>query len=670
MLDRFVPRLAAAITAATLIATTQSGTALAAAGPTHVSAHLTPSTVHVGAVFVVSGMATPKIKGSTVVVERLVGKSWTSLGHTKTSATGTYALNVRAPKTASRWAIRVVRTASADAKAGVSAVVHETITKAVFVVTVSAAATTAPSPVVVTGSVIPKATGVVELQLLQSSVWHNVASAHLTAHSTYAISLVRPVGSYRLRVVKAFSATVAAGNSGALTAVVAAPVVAPAPAIVATHLAGGEVGRPYSQTLTATGGTAPLVWSATSLPGGLTMSPAGVISGRPTGVTTASVVITVLDAIGRTASTTQTLVIVVASGTVVAWGAGTSGELGNGTSSADSNVPVPVSSLTLVTAVAGATYSEYALRSDGTVWSWGHDDEGQLGTGLPLADRSTPTQIPDLAGVTAIAGGFEFAAALKADGTVWTWGWGTAGELGNGAGVDSSTPVQVSNLTGVVAIALGDFDGYALKADGTVWAWGDGADGQLGDGVSTSNALVPLKITGLPSAVTAIAASADGAYAVIGGTVMTWGKNSQGELGDGSKTPSRTPEAIAGLTGVTAISAGYFDGYALHADGSLTAWGMNSAGELGNGLTTTTLLPATVPGLLGVTAVEGRASDVSVLKPDGTVMTWGENGYGGLGNGTAVGTNSLVPVVVPALSGVMALAVGPVSITGLAIIAQ
>ncbi|BEP14668.1 hypothetical protein acdb102_29790 [Acidothermaceae bacterium B102] len=635
---------------------------------TRVSAHLTPSTVHVGAVFAVTGTTKPVIKSSTVVIERLVGKTWTRLGKAKTTPKGSYALNLRAPKTAARWTVRVVRASSAKVGAGASVPLHLTVTKALYVVTASAPATTvSPAPVVVSGTVAPKATGVVVLQLLQGKAWHAIASGHLSAASSFAISTVRPLGSYRLRVVKAFSAKVAGGVSKTVTAAVAAPVVVPpAPAIAPVQLAGAEVGRPYTQALTATGGTAPLVWSATSLPGGLTMSTAGLISGRPTGVGTSTVVITVLDAIGRSATTSLPLVVAVASGTVKAWGAGTNGELGNG-SATDSNVPVAVSGLTLVTAVASATYSEYALRSDGTVWSWGHNQFGQLGTGATSGDVLTPMQIPSLAGVTAIAGGGESAAALKADGTVWAWGQGTSGELGNGAGTDSSTPVQVSGLTGVVAIALSDDDGYALKADGTVWAWGEGNDGELGDGASTSDALVPLKITSL-SAVTAIAGAADSAYALVGGTVMAWGHNSQGELGNGSTTAGRTPALIAGLTGVTAISAGYFDGYALHADGSLSAWGKNSSGELGNGLTTTTRLPVTVPGLTGLSAVQGRASDVSVLKTDGTVMAWGYNGYGGLGNGTTTDSDS--PVAVPALTGVMSLPVGPDSITALAIIAQ
>jgi alpha-tubulin suppressor-like RCC1 family protein len=643
--------------------------ALAASRPatSHIAIHVTPTTVHVGAVFTVTGATSPRIKGATVVLERRVGTTWRVLAHAKTGTTGLYSVNVRAPKQAAGWALRVTRAGSRTAKPGVSGVARVTVTKAMYAVTAAAPATNSSAqPILVSGTVKPAATGGVEVQLLKGKTWHNLLAAKLTKASTFAVATLRPAGPYRLRVVKAFSAKVAGGVSKAFTVTVTAPVtvtVAP-PSITTLTLTGGMASRPYSQALAATGGASPYSWSATGLPAGLTISSAGVIAGKPSLAGTSAVSVTVKDSGGRTASASLPLVIAVTSGTVMTWGANSSGQLGNNTT-VNSDVPV-TTGLTMVTAAASGTYANYALRTDGTVWSWGLDSNGQLGTGTPLADSHVPVQIPGLSGVTSLAAGTASVYALKADGTVWAWGAGDSGQLGDNTRNDSSVPVQVSGLTGVTAITASDANGFALKSDGAVWAWGEGSGGELGNGASLVDALVPAQIAGL-SHVTAIAGAAESAYALAAGTVMSWGDNTYGQLGNGTTTASRVPIAIAELTGVTALSASYFDGYALHSDGSLSAWGVNNHGELGNGILTSTLVPVAVPGLTAVTAVEGRGSDASALRADGSVLTWGYNGFGGLGNGSTVDAST--PVVVPGLSNVVGLAIGSVSIDGLAIVA-
>jgi alpha-tubulin suppressor-like RCC1 family protein len=155
-----------------------------------------------------------------------------------------------------------------------------------------------------------------------------------------------------------------------------------------------------------------------------------------------------------------------ADGTLWAWGYNADGELGNGSNAGESLSPVEVSDLTGVSAASGGQASSYALRSDGTVWAWGYNGDGELGTGTTTGSN-TPVQVSGLTSATAIAAGDLDGYALKSDGTVWAWGYNGDGELGNGTTVNSDTPVQVSGLTGVVAIAGGGEDGYALKSDGT-----------------------------------------------------------------------------------------------------------------------------------------------------------------------------------------------------------
>ncbi|WP_320109509.1 RHS repeat-associated core domain-containing protein [Amycolatopsis mediterranei] len=259
-------------------------------------------------------------------------------------------------------------------------------------------------------------------------------------------------------------------------------------------------------------------------------------------------------------------------GTVWAWGNGYDGELGNG-GTADSHTPVRVGSLTGVTAIAGSGGNGYALKSDGTVWSWGINSSGQIGDGTTTT-RLAPVQVKNLPGVSAIAAasGSETAYAVKSDGTVWSWGDNASGQLGNGStAANTSTAVQVKNFTGATAIAGGLSDGYALKSDGTVWSWGDGSYGQLGNGGTTQSA-VAVQVSGL-TGIAAIAAGGHSAYATrADGTARSWGSNSNGQLGNGTTTNAKTPVVVSTLTSVIAVAANYNSAYAL-AGGTIPAAG-------------------------------------------------------------------------------------------------
>jgi alpha-tubulin suppressor-like RCC1 family protein len=357
------------------------------------------------------------------------------------------------------------------------------------------------------------------------------------------------------------------------------------------------------------------------------------------------------------------------SGTVWAWGWNGYGQLGNGTYT-NSNTPVQVLDpasvsgyLTGVTALAGGASLSLALKSDGTVWAWGYGLNGELGNGT-YTTSNTPVQVSGLSGVTAIAeGGAGFnRLALKSDGTVWAWGYNGYGELGNGTYTTSNTPVQVSGLSGVTAIGVGGYHGLALKSDGTIWAWGDNGYGELGNGTyTTSN--TPVQVSGL-SGVTALAGGGWHSLALKSdGTVWAWGRNSEGQLGNGTYTNSNTPVQVLGLSGGTAIAGGYLHSLALTSDGTVWAWGYNSNGQLGNGTYTFSintpvqvLGPGGVGDLTGVTELTETVYSSLALKGDGTVWAWGDNGYGELGNGTYTGSNT--PVQVSGLAGVTAIAGG------------
>ncbi|MGO8674134.1 MAG: choice-of-anchor tandem repeat GloVer-containing protein, partial [Capsulimonadaceae bacterium] len=291
-------------------------------------------------------------------------------------------------------------------------------------------------------------------------------------------------------------------------------------------------------------------------------------------------------------------------GTVWASGYNYYGQLGNGTTTS-SSVPVQVSGLTGVVSIAGGGGSNgLALRSDGTVWSWGDNSDGQLGNGTTTSSL-VPVQVSGLAGVTSIAMGGNFCLVLRSDGTVWAWGWNNYGELGNGTTTQSDVPVQVPGLTGVTTIACGGGQSLILKSDGTLWTWGMNLYGELGIG-STVNSLVPVQVTAL-TGVIAVAGGGNSLSMALrsDGSVWTWGNNQYGKLGNGTTTDSSVPVEVTGLTGAIAITAGADNAMAIRSDGSAWAWGNNYWGELGNGTTTNSSVPVQVTGLVGTTAIAG-----------------------------------------------------------------
>jgi alpha-tubulin suppressor-like RCC1 family protein len=305
-----------------------------------------------------------------------------------------------------------------------------------------------------------------------------------------------------------------------------------------------------------------------------------------------------------------------------------------------------------VNLAAGATHT-VALKSDGTVWTWGLNTYGELGDGTNDF-HSTPVQVSGLSGVAAVTATGFHSVALKSDGTVWAWGANGDGQLGDGTTTDRLTPVPVSGLGGVTAVAAGYLHIVALKSDGTVWAWGANGDGQLGDGTTTDR-LTPVPVSGL-GGVTAVSAGSFHTVALKSdGTVWAWG--STYEITPGvPPTVHLTPVLVSGLSGVTAVAAGSDYTVALKSDGTVWAWGSNYHGQLGDGTTIDRFTPVPVSGLGSIIAVAASESHTVALKSDGTVWAWGTNSGGGLGDGTTI--DRLTPVPMIGLGSVIAVAAG------------
>jgi hypothetical protein len=190
-----------------------------------------------------------------------------------------------------------------------------------------------------------------------------------------------------------------------------------------------------------------------------------------------------------------------------------------------------------VTQVAAGENVSVALTSDGAVWVWGDHGAGNLGNGN-FGPAGAPLRVPGLSDVTAVAAGYQLTVAVKRDGTVWSFGWGTAGQFGNGTTQNNSNvPLKALGLSSVRTVAVGNSHVAALKSDGTVWSWGNNHDGALGDGAFNADVSPKPLHTEKLSGVIALAAAASHSVALKSdGTVWAWGDNFYGALGTDKQT--------------------------------------------------------------------------------------------------------------------------------------
>jgi alpha-tubulin suppressor-like RCC1 family protein len=335
-------------------------------------------------------------------------------------------------------------------------------------------------------------------------------------------------------------------------------------------------------------------------------------------------------------------------GTLLAWGSDFYAQLGDGGTNTNQATPIAVSDASGIVAVAAGDSHSLALKTDGTVLAWGDDAFGQLGDDVVSADKNTPTVVPNVSGIVAIAAGAYHSLALKSDGTVLAWGRDSKGQLGDGGtNTNKNTPVAVSGASNIVAIAGGGEFSLALKADGTLLAWGGDNAGQLGDGGTNTEKTTPVAVSGA-TGIAAISVEDEFALALkTDGTVLAWGSDQEGQLGDGgTNTAKNTPVVVSGASEIVAIATGAYHCLALKQDGTLLSWGYDAQGQLGDGGTNTNkTTPVVVSGTSNIVAIDAGGYFSLALKSDATLLSWGYDGDGQLGDG-GTNTNQATPVAV------------------------
>jgi alpha-tubulin suppressor-like RCC1 family protein len=332
------------------------------------------------------------------------------------------------------------------------------------------------------------------------------------------------------------------------------------------------------------------------------------------------------------------------------WGRNSSGQVGDGTTTDRVNPARAAIGYGQVS--AGVDFS-LGIRDDGALFAWGANGDGQLGLGtVDSAAHPSPARV-GTAAWRAVSAGRRHVVGIRADGSLWAWGAGSSGQIGDGGFTSRSAPVQIGSATDWQRVAAGSATSFAIKADGSLWAWGQNSFGELGDG-TTAARTVPVRVgTGTDWA--SVAADGTHTYATrTDGSLWVWGRG-EPYLGDGSAagTTYSVPTRIGTRTDWAAVSTSIGNALALRTDGSVWGWGDNDAGALGDGTTTPRAVPVQVlPAAAGVVAISirGNGGDHALaLTGDRRVYAWGNNASTQSGTGT-VATPLLTPSLVPGRS--------------------
>ena len=288
------------------------------------------------------------------------------------------------------------------------------------------------------------------------------------------------------------------------------------------------------------------------------------------------------------------------------------------------------------------------IKTDGTLWSWGNNQYGQLGDGTIGGEVAEPEQISTATNWKAIATGIDHSLAITNDGKLWAWGYDYNGQLGDGSSGDPSRSVLTPELittsdSNWVTIASCGYNSFGITADGKLWAWGSGL--LL---YSFANAFnVPTQV-GSDSDWAAIG-DGDISYVAIkkNGTLWGWGRNGDGEAGDSTTSDNEyTPVEIDSSHNWMSVASGYRHTLALKKDGSLWAWGQNNEGELGNGTTIDGTDGPKQTGTQKWMAIGAGYSHSLGITPDGRRWAWGQNSYGNFGNDSSLlFQNQLTPAL-------------------------
>jgi alpha-tubulin suppressor-like RCC1 family protein len=313
--------------------------------------------------------------------------------------------------------------------------------------------------------------------------------------------------------------------------------------------------------------------------------------------------------------------------------------------------PVQVGSLADWSSVSSAGPNITAIKTDGTLWSWGINEDGELGQN-DVINRSSPVQVGTLTNWSTTSS-HDHTLAVKTDGTLWSWGKGSLGRLGDptlpvGDAANRSSPIQIGALTTWSKTSAGNQHSLALKTNGTLWAWGNGVIGQIGDNTVIRRSS-PVQV-GAETNWSEIAAGSATSFGITtDGKLYAWGEASSGKLGLNDAINRSSPVQVGVLTNWSKIASKGTVVHAIKTDGTLWGWGRN---DVGGAVGDNTIINRSSPVQIGSDTdwnkVSAGARVSSAIKTDGTLWSWGRNNIGQAGNDSTIALSS--PVQIGALT--------------------
>jgi alpha-tubulin suppressor-like RCC1 family protein len=342
--------------------------------------------------------------------------------------------------------------------------------------------------------------------------------------------------------------------------------------------------------------------------------------------------------------------ILTSSSTTYSWGYNQNGQLGDNTTISRSSPVSVVGGFTDWCQLSAGKYHNLGVRSNGTAWAWGGGGYGRLGNNNTIVLSSPVSVVGGFTDWCQVAAGGCHSLGVRSNGTAWAWGLGSFGRLGDNNTTNRSSPVSVlGGFTDWCQVAAGVLHSLGVRTNGTAWSWGRNYNGQLGNN-SNIDRSSPVSVVGGFTDWCQVAAGGHSLGVRSNGTAWAWGPNSCGQLGNNNTTQRSSPvSVVGGFTDWCQLSAGgvsFGRSLGVRCNGTAWGWGYNGSGQLGNNSTITRTSPVSVVG--GFTdwcQVAAGYSHSLGVRTNGTAWTWGYNNSGQLGNNTTINRSSPVSVV-------------------------
>lgn len=388
-----------------------------------------------------------------------------------------------------------------------------------------------------------------------------------------------------------------------------------------------------------------------ALPSGLTLSADGVLSGVPAVPGTTTVSYRVRNAysraysrpvtgqmqisIGRSKAINtvggDTSCTVRSDGTMYCWGDNVDGQLGIG-SRTNQLKPTRMGSATnWATASTGGTHT-CGVRRGGSLWCWGLNNYGQVGDHTRTT-RLRPVQVGTFTTWASVSTNIFSTCAITRAGGLWCWGKNDEGQLGNGSDSTRLGPARVSGPSGWSSVSVGAFHTCATRTDTSLWCWGSNTFAQLGNGASSGRVLTPAQVL---DGVAQVGTGAMNSCALLSaGSLRCWGANTSGQVGDGTRSMRRTPTAVAAQDTFVDLAVGDRFACAVTTDSVVKCWGVGTTGQLARSGVAGSLQPVAIGSSTKFAQVSGGGwGHLCGVQPNGTTSCWGFNSAGQIGDGT------------------------------------